>query len=72
MTNKQISDAKRLAVTLDQYADDPATVKRLAATLHYMPEQLREDMHTLYEYVRELERLHGGERIEKHALSSVF
>lgn len=61
MNAKQISDAKRLAVTLDQYADDPATVKRLAATLHYMPEQLREDMHTLYEYVRELERLRDGE-----------
>ena len=61
MTDKQISDAKRLAVTLDQYADDPATVKRLSATLHYMPEQLREDMHTLYEYVRELERLRDGE-----------
>ena len=61
MTDKQISDAKRLVVTLDQYADDPATVKRLAATLHYIPEQLREDMHTLYEYVRELERLRDGE-----------
>ncbi|MBQ1371628.1 MAG: hypothetical protein IIY70_01735 [Oscillospiraceae bacterium] len=61
MNAKQVSDAKRLAVTLDQYADDPATVKRLAATLHYMPEQLREDMHTLYEYVRELERLRDGE-----------
>ena len=45
MNAKQVSDAKRLAVTLDQYADDPATVKRLAATLHYMPEQLREDIH---------------------------
>lgn len=61
MNAKQVSDAKRLAVTLDQYADDPATVKRLAATLHYIPEQLREDMHTLYEYVRELERLRDGE-----------
>lgn len=61
MNAKQVSDAKRLAVTLDQYADDPATVKRLAATMHYMPEQLREDMHTLYEYVCELERLRDGE-----------
>ena len=61
MNAKQVSDAKRLAVTLDQYAADPATVKRLAATLHYMPDQLREDMHTLYEYVRELERLRDGE-----------
>lgn len=61
MNAKQVSDAKRLAVTLDQYADDPATVKRLAAALHYMPDQLREDMHTLYEYVRELERLRDGE-----------
>ena len=36
MNAKQVSDAKRLAVTLDQYADDPATVKKLAAALHYM------------------------------------
>ena len=48
MNNKQVSDAKRLAVVLDQYADDPATVQRLAQSLHYMPDQLREDMHTLY------------------------
>lgn len=55
MNNKQVSDAKRLAVVLDQYADDPATVQRLAQSLHYMPDQLREDMHTLYDYLRELE-----------------
>lgn len=61
MNAKQVSDAKRLAVTLDQYADDPATVQRLAAALHYMPEQLREDMHTLYSYLRELEELTDGE-----------
>lgn len=57
MNAKQVSDAKRLAVTLDQYADDPATVRKLAAALHYMPEQLREDMRTLYKYLRELEEL---------------
>lgn len=39
MNAKQVSDAKRLAVTLDQYADDPATVKRLAAALHYTKNQ---------------------------------
>lgn len=57
MNAKQVSDAKRLAVTLDQYADDPATVQKLAAVLHYYPEQIREDMHTLYKYLRELEEL---------------
>lgn len=57
MNAKQVSDAKRLAVTLDQYADDLATVQKLAAALHYMPEQLREDMRTLYKYLRELEEL---------------
>ena len=41
MNAKQVSDAKRLAVTLDQYADDPAAVQKLAAALHYMPDQLR-------------------------------
>ena len=61
MNAKQVSDAKRLAVTLDQYADDPATVKKLAAALHYMPEQLREDMRTLYSYLRELEELTNAE-----------
>lgn len=61
MNAKQVSDAKRLAVTLDQYADDPATVRKLAAALHYMPEQLREDMRTLYEYLRELEELNQTE-----------
>lgn len=57
MNTKQVSDAKRLAVTLDQYADDPAAVQKLAAVLHYYPEQLREDMRILYEYLRELEEL---------------
>lgn len=61
MNAKQVSDAKRLAVTLDQYADDPATVQKLAAALHYYPEQLREDMRTLYEYLRELEELTNAE-----------
>lgn len=55
MNAKQVSDAKRLAVLLDQYADDLATVQRIAAALHYMPEQLQIDMHTLYNYIRELE-----------------
>ena len=61
MNAKQISDAKRLIVTLNQYADDTAAVKRLAAVLHYMPEQLREDMRTLYSYLRELEELTNTE-----------
>ena len=61
MNAKQVSDAKRLAVTLDQYADDPAAVQKLAAALHYMPDQLREDMRTLYSYLRELEELTNAE-----------
>lgn len=61
MNTKQVSDAKRLAVTLDQYADDPATVQKLAAALHYIPEQLREDMRILYKYLRELEELTNAE-----------
>lgn len=44
-----------------EYADDPATVQKLAAVLHYYPEQLREDMHTLYKYLRELEELTNAE-----------
>ena len=61
MNTKQVSDAKRLAVTLDQYADDSAAVQNLAAVLHYYPEQLREDMRTLYDYLRELEELNQTE-----------
>lgn len=61
MNAKQVSDAKRLAVTLDQYADDPAAVQKLAAALHYMPDQLREDMRTLYSYLRELDELTNTE-----------
>lgn len=57
MNSKQISDAKRLAVLLDQYADDTPTVQKLAAALHYVPDQLRTDMHTLYSYLRELEEI---------------
>ena len=37
-------DARRLAVLLDQYADDPTTVKKLAQVLHYDVMRLEVDM----------------------------
>lgn len=55
MNAKQVSDARRLAVLLDQYADDPTTVKKLAQVLHYDAMQLEVDMRTLYIYMREME-----------------
>ena len=49
-------NAHRLAVVLDQYAEDKRTVQMLAHYLHYLPEQLEKDMHDLRAYLRDLER----------------
>lgn len=52
-------NAHRLAGVLERYAADPRTVGQLARLLNYLPEQLREDMSCLLDYIRELE---GGEK----------
>ena len=46
MNTKQVSDAKRFLAALEQCADDPA---------NDMPDQLREDIHTLHNYLHEPE-----------------
>lgn len=53
--NRTRENAHRLAGTLERYAEDPATVEQLAQLLNYLPEQLREDMPCLLDYIRELE-----------------
>lgn len=49
------TNAHRIAGTLERYAADPRTVAQLAQLLNYHPEQLREDMAGLLDYIREIE-----------------
>lgn len=51
-------NAHRLALTLSQFAEDTNTINQLARLLHYLPEQLQEDMEAVYKYIRDLERGH--------------
>lgn len=49
-------NAHRLALTLSQFAEDTNTINQLARLLHYMPEQLQEDMEAIHRYIMDLER----------------
>jgi len=51
--NEKQNNVRRLAYCLYQSKDDAATIKRLAAILHYLPEQLREDITDLEAYTAE-------------------
>ena len=46
--NERLNNVRRLAYSL--YAADVATVKRLAAMLHYQPDQLTKDIADLEAY----------------------
>lgn len=48
-------NARRLAGTLERYAEDENTVKRLAALLNYLPGQLRTDIQDLVRYINSVE-----------------
>lgn len=48
--NEQQNNARRLAYCLYQRREDTAFIKRLAALLHYMLEQLTEDIADLETY----------------------
>ena len=48
-------NAHRIAGVLSSYAEDPATVSRLAPLLAYNREQLQTDMRDLIRYIWELE-----------------
>lgn len=51
--NERLNNVRRLAYCLYQRKDDEATVKRLATILHYMPEQLQQDIADLETYTAE-------------------
>lgn len=51
--NEKLNNVRRLAYCLYQYKDDKPTIKQLAALLHYLPEQLREDIADLEAYTAE-------------------
>lgn len=55
-TNIQRGNAHRLTVTLDRFAVDKRTVHLIAQSLHYLPEQLEQDMHDIRSYLFELEK----------------
>ncbi len=48
-------NSHRIAGTLSRYAEDPAIVRRMAALLNYDPAQLKEDIDSLYKYIKQLE-----------------
>lgn len=50
--NERLNNVRRLAVCLYQ-CSDPRTLKQLAHILHYIPEQLKEDILDLEKYTYE-------------------
>lgn len=55
MFERDRDNAWRLAGVLYRYAEDPIAIKRIAAVLNYLPQQLQEDMGAVYRYMKELE-----------------
>lgn len=51
--NERLTNVRRLAYCLYQRKDDAAAITRLASLLHYLPEQLREDIADLERYTAE-------------------
>lgn len=51
--NERLNNVRRLAYCLYQRKDDASAIPRLAALLHYLPEQLREDIADLERYTAE-------------------
>lgn len=49
-------NAHRLACTLKQFSEDKRAVQVLANILHYIPEQLQEDMEAVEQYINQLEK----------------
>ena len=48
--NEKLNNVRRLAYCLYDRVDDTAFINRLAMFLHYMPEQLQQDISDLEEY----------------------
>lgn len=51
--NERRNNVRRLAYCLYQRLDDAETISRLATMLHYMPDQLRQDIRDLESYTAE-------------------
>lgn len=51
--NEKLNNVRRLAYCLYQRIEEPATIKQLATILHYLPEQLRQDIADLEAYTAE-------------------
>lgn len=60
--NKKLNNVRRLAYCLYQRKDDTAAITQLAAILHYLPEQLREDIADLEAYTAEKVQADRAER----------
>lgn len=59
-------NAHRLAYTLYQFAEDTNTINQLARLLHYMPEQLKEDMEAVHKYLNQLEKEVNTDTEQQH------
>jgi transcriptional regulator with XRE-family HTH domain len=51
--NERLNNVRRLAYALYQRADDSLFINRIATLLHYMPDQLRQDIQDLESYTAE-------------------
>lgn len=56
----------RIVCTLDQLREDPVTVNRLAQILHYVPEQLTQDLQALSDYYTRTKRCCHNEEENNH------
>ena len=55
MYDRVKDNAHRLASVLNDYSDDKSVITALARYLHYIPEQLAEDMKDVRQYIKRLE-----------------
>lgn len=55
MYDRVKGNAQRLASVLESYSEDKNVIKALAYYLHYVPEQLAEDMKDVRQYIKRLE-----------------
>lgn len=55
MYDRVKDNAHRLASVLEAYSDDKNVITALAHYLHYVPEQLTEDMKDVRQYIKRLE-----------------
>jgi hypothetical protein len=55
MYDRVKDNAKRLANVLESYSNDKNVIQALARYLHYVPDQLAEDMKDVKLYIKRLE-----------------